>query len=233
MADYTLQQTGSSFGFNSYDASQHSIFANLIYRNAFSDEHELMAGVNATVDLLQEDVRGGGQILSGVRNRPVQIAPYAEYTYRYEERLAVVAGLSGTTIPGYGFYPVPRLTVRYQPFEPLVVRFNGGRGLRLANPVADNIGILSTGKRLVGDLTERVLEDAWTFGGNATLYFGETAYLSLDYFHTRFNSALLTDREAPDAISLYSLDGHRAWSDNFQADFNVELFDRLTLTLTG
>ena len=233
VADYTLQQTGSSFGFNSYDASQHSIFANLIYRNAFSDEHELMAGVNATVDLLQEDIRGGGQILSGVRNRPVQITPYAEYTYRYEERLAVVAGLSGTTIPGYGFYPVPRLTVRYQPFEPLVVRFNGGRGLRLANPVADNIGILSTGKRLVGDLTERVLEDAWTFGGNATLYFGETAYLSLDYFHTRFNSALLTDREAPYVISLYTLDGHRAWSDNFQADFNIEPFDRLTLTITG
>lgn len=233
VADYTLQQTGSSFGFNSYDASQHSIFANLIYRNAFSDEHELMAGVNATVDLLQEDIRGGGQILSGVRNRPVQIAPYAEYTYRYEERLAVVAGLSGTAMPGYGFYPVPRLTVRYQPFEPLVVRLNGGRGLRLANPVADNIGILSTGKRLTGDLTERVLEDAWTFGGNATLYFGETAYLSLDYFHTRFNSALLTDREAPDAIALYSLDGHRAWSDSYQADFNIEPFDRLTLTLTG
>lgn len=233
VADYTLQQTGSSFGFNSYDASQHSIFANIIYRNAFSDEHELMAGVNATVDLLQEDIRGGGQILSVVRNRPVQIAPYAEYTYRYEERLAVVAGLSGTTMPGYGFYPVPRLTVRYQPFEPLVVRLNGGRGLRLANPVADNIGILSTGKRLTGDLTERVLEDAWTFGGNATLYFGETAYLSLDYFHTRFNSALLTDREAPDAIALYSLDGHRAWSDSYQADFNIEPFDRLTLTLTG
>ncbi|MBR7026546.1 MAG: TonB-dependent receptor [Bacteroidales bacterium] len=233
VADYTLQQTGSSFGFNSYDASQHSIFANLIYRNAFSDEHELMAGVNATVDLLQEDIRGGGQILSRVRNRPVQIAPYAEYTYRYEERLAVVAGLSGTAMPGYGFYPVPRLTVRYQPFEPLVVRLNGGRGLRLANPVADNIGILSTGKRLTGDLTERVLEDAWTFGGNATLYFGETAYLSLDYFHTRFNSALLTDREAPDAIALYSLDGHRAWSDSYQADFNIEPFDRLTLTLTG
>lgn len=233
VADYTLQQTGSSFGRNSYDASQHSIFANLIYRNAFSDEHELMAGVNATVDLLQEDVRGGGQILSGIRHQPVQIAPYAEYTYRYEDRLALVAGFSGTVIPGHGIYPVPRLTLRYQPSEAFVFRLNGGRGLRFTNPVADNIGILSTGKRLVGDLTERAIEDAWTFGGNATVYFGETAYLSLDYFHTRFNSALLTDREAPDAISLYSLDGHRAWSDNFQADFNVELFDRLTLTLTG
>ena len=233
VADYTLQKTGSSFGNNAYDASQHSIFANLIYRNAFSDEHELMAGVNATADMLLEDIAGGGQLLRGVRNRPVQIAPYAEYTYRNGERLAVIAGFSGTLIPGYGFYPVPRLTMRYQPAEPFIIRLNGGRGLRLTNPVADNIGILSTGKRLVGDLSQRLLEDAWTFGGNATVYFGENSYFSVDYFQTRFASALLADREAADAISLYSLDGHGAWSHNVQADLSVEPFDRLTLTLTG
>ncbi len=233
VADYTLQKTASAFGKNLYNAQQHSAFANLIYHNAFSEAHDLMAGVNATVDLLDEDIRGGGQDLHGIRQTLTQIAPYAEYTFRQGEDLSVIAGLSGTVIPGHGFYPVPRLTLKYQPAEPLVFRLNGGRGVRFANPVADNIGILSTGKTFTGDLAGRLLEDAWTFGGNVTCYFGETTYLSLDYFHTRFVQALLADRESATDITLYALGGNSAWSQNIQADFNIEPADRLTFTLTG
>lgn len=233
VVDYTLQNTASSFGNNRYDARQHSLFANLLYRNQFSESHDLMAGVNATIDILDEDIAGGGQNLSGVKHKLLQAAPYAEYTFRSGETLSMIAGLSGTLIADYGFYPVPRITVKYQPVEPLVLRLNGGRGLRFSHPVADNIGILSTGKRLVGDLSLRLLEDAWTFGGNATWYFDENTYLSVDYFHTRFVSALLTDRESARSIALYALDGHDAWSQNLQADFNIEPLDRLTFTLTG
>ena len=233
VGDYTLQKTRSTFGLNSYNAQQHSLFANLIYRNAFSEAHDLTAGVNATVDLLEEDISGGGQTLHGIKQTLAQIAPYAEYTFRQGEALSVIAGVSGTIIPGLGFYPIPRLTLKYQPTEPLVLRLNGGRGVRFAHPVADNIGILSTGKTLTGDLTGRLLEDAWTFGGNATFYFNETTYLSLDYFHTRFAQALLSDRESATDITLYALDGHSAWSQNIQADFNIEPVDQLSFTLTG
>ena len=233
VGDFTLQKTGSSFGLNAYNARQNSVFANLIYHNAFTESHDLTAGINATLDLLNEDILGGGQRLDGIKQTLSQIAPYAEYTFHSGEVLSVIAGLSGTFIPQYGLYPVPRLTVKYQPVESLVFRLNGGRGVRFSHPVPDNIGILSTGKRILGDLTERTLEDAWTFGGNATFYFGENSYLSLDYFQTRFVSALLADREAKDAIALYMLDGQSAWSQNIQADFNIEPIDRLTLTLTG
>ena len=233
VADYTLQKTSSAFGHNLYNAQQHSLFSNLIYRNAFSEAHDLTAGVNATIDLLGEDIRGSGQSLDDVRQTLVQIDPYAEYTFRQGERLSVVAGLSGTIIPGHGFYPVPRLTLKYQPDDALVFRLNGGRGVRFSHPVSDNIGILSTGKTLTGDLTGRLLEDAWTFGGNATWYFSESTYLSLDYFHTRFVQAHFTNRESATDIILYALDGHNAWSQNLQADFNIEPMDRLTFTLTG
>ena len=131
VGDYTLQDTRSAFGQNLYNAQQHSLFANVIYRNAFSEAHDFTAGVNATIDLLQEDILAGGQALSGVRQTLSQIAPYAEYTFRHGESLSVIAGLSGTFIPRYGVYPVPRLTVKYQPAEPLVFRLNGGRGVRL------------------------------------------------------------------------------------------------------
>ena len=233
VGDYTLQKTGSSFGLNIYNAQQHSVFANLIYHNAFSDSHDLTAGVNATLDLLVEDILGGGQRLDGVKQTLSQIVPYAEYTFRSGDVLSVIAGLSGTVVPQHGFYPVPRLTVKYQPAESLVLRMNGGRGIRFSHPIPDNIGILSTGKKILGNLSERTLEDAWTFGGNATYYFNESTYLSLDYFQTLFVSALLADREAKDAIAFYELDGQKAWSQNIQADFNIEPVERLTFTLTG
>ena len=233
VADYTLQKSGDSFGLNRYQARQHSVFANLIYHNAFLDAHDISAGINTTFDLVEEDILGGGQRLNGVKQTLLQVAPYAEYTFRSGEMLSVIAGLSGTMIRQKGFYPVPRLTVKYQPVEPLILRLNGGRGLRFSHPIPDHIGILSTGKKLLGDLSGRTLEDAWTFGGNATFYFNESTYLSVDYFQTRFVSALLADRESTDVISLYRLDGHPAWSQNIQADFNMEPVDRLTLTLTG
>lgn len=232
VADYSLQKTNSSFGGNLYDARQNSLFANFLYRNQISDAHDLTVGLNTTLDWINEDILGGGQLYNGSRHSLSQIAPYAEYTYRNEDILSVVAGFSGTTVPDYGFYPVPRLTVKYQPSEPLVLRLNGGRGLRFTNPVADNIGIMSTGKTFTGDLSRRLLEDAWTFGGNATWYFDESTYLSLDCFNTRFASALFADREGP-VIDLYDLDGHKAWSRNLQADFNCEPLNHLTLTLTG
>lgn len=144
----------------------------------------------------------------------------------YEEVAAVVSFADG-------FLPAPRLTLKYQPAEFLALRANGGRGIRRANPVTDNFGILSTGKAIGGSLTERPLEDSWTFGGNATVHFTENTYLSLDFFRTQFNRQLLAYREDASAISLYSLDGHESWSKTYQGDFSTEPVERLTFTLTA
>ena len=231
VGDYTLQKMDAGFGVNAYNALQHSAFLNLIYRNQFNEHHDLTTGVNATFDRWTEDVLAGGQQLNGIHTDCFQWSPYVEYTFRDGEKLSVIAGLAGYF--SGEFLPVPRLTLKYQPFEVLVLRANGGRGIRRANPLADNIGILSTGKAISGDLTSRPLEDSWTFGGNATLHFSETTYLSLDFFRTQFTQQLLLDRESSTDIRFYLLDGHESWSNTFQADFSTEPVDRLSFTLTG
>lgn len=233
VGDWSYQKMESFFGKNLYDGEQHIGFANLIYRRQFSESHDFTAGVNASLDAIVEDISAGRQVIPGAATRMLQVAPYAEYTYRNEERLAVVAGVGGLWMAGRGFYPAPRLTVKYQPTDAVVLRANGGRGLRYTQPVTDNFGIFSTGKTLLGSLTDRDMEDAWTYGGNMTFYFSKTASLSLDFFRTHFVSQLLADREEPDAITLYTLDGHLARSNNFQADFSCEPLERLTLNLTG
>ena len=233
VGDYVFQKMASAFGPNAYDAVQHSAFANLIYRNQVNENHDFTVGVNATADRWTEDALAPGLRLSGVKTDCLQWSPYAEYTFKQEETFSAIVGIAGVFLGADGFRPAPRLTLKYQPVEAIVLRANGGRGLRRANPVVDNFGLLSTGKTLAGDFASRPLEDSWTFGGNATVYFTEATYLSLDFFRTHFSQQLLADREHPGTITLYSLDGHPSWSNNYQADFNTEPVERLTFTLTA
>lgn len=68
--------------------------------------------------------------------------------------------------------------------------------------------MFSTGKGFIGNFLSHQLEDSWTYGGNATFYFNEDNYLSLDYFSTRFSDQLIVDYElAPGQIAFYPLDG--------------------------
>ena len=242
VADYALQQMASNFGVNSYNALQHSAFFNLIYRNQINEHHDLTAGMNFTGDWWQEEMEAGGRTLGGQNHlgeswpslaECQRWAPYVEYTFKDGDTFSAIAGFTVSIADRFHCFPVPRLTVKYQPFKALVLRVNGGRGVRWANPIADNIGILSTGKPFIGDITSRVWEDSWTYGGNATLHFTEDTYLSLDFFRTQFLQQLLLDRESDTAIQFYTLDGHASWSNTFQADFSTEPIERLTFTLTA
>ena len=233
VADYSFQKMESSFGNNLYNALQHSAFANLIYRNQFSDRHDLTVGINATADWWEEDILAPGVALSGVTTSFLQWSPYVEYTFKQGERFSAIASFAGVFPDGEGFRPVPRLTLKYQPFEALVLRANAGRGLRRANPLPDNFGVLSTGKTFSGAWTDHLLEDSWTFGGNATLYFTEKTSLSLDFFRTQFSQQLLLFRESPAVIYTYPLDGRTSRTNNYQLDFSTEPVERLTFTITA
>ena len=68
-----------------------------------------------------------------------------------------------------------------------------------ALPLIDNIGVFSTGKAFDGIFNTHLLEDAWTYGGNATFYlpFGASSntYIGLDFFGTTFNEQMVVDYE--------------------------------------
>ena len=131
------------------------------------------------------------------------------------------------------------------PIDEIVIRANGGRGLRYSTPLVDNIGVFSTGKRFDGAYKEHILEDAWTFGGNITYYlpFGTSSntYLSVDYFRTQFDQQMVVDYERPvvnpqmyhNTIRFYALDGRRSFTDNIQLDFSVDPVERFNITVTA
>lgn len=256
IADWSWQKSDSWFGASSYLASQQSGFVNLLYRNMLNESHDFTIGLSGTFDHIDEAAAkldyglwsgenwNGQRPYSGIADHFFGGA-YGEYTFHAGDIFTSIVGVSADWYKGSGFKLAPRVTLKYSPVEWFVAMANGGRGLRYADPLADNIGVMSTHSRLQGNCMERLLEDSWTFGGNITFYmpFGvdpSKTYISFDYFRTRFARQLMVDYEVPGAdanggrdIWFFDSDGRRSYSDNWQVDFNVEPFDRFTVALTG
>lgn len=256
IADWSWQKSDSWFGASSYLASQQSGFINLLYRNMLNESHDFTVGLSGTFDHIDEAVAkldyglwsgenwNGQRPYSGIADHFFGGA-YGEYTFHAGDIFTSIVGVSADWYKGNGLKVAPRVTLKYSPAEWLVARANGGRGLRYADPVADNIGVMSTHSRLQGNCMERLLEDSWTFGGNLTFYMPlgvdpSKTYVSFDYFRTQFARQLMVDYEVPGTdvnggrdIWFFDSDGRRSYSDNWQVDFNVEPFDRFTVALTG
>ena len=249
IADYNFQNMDSYFGSTKYLADQHSAFANLLYQNVINDSHRFTLGLNGTFDRFNEDFRRAIWLSTGENvadfNGPTDLANagvFGEYTYHYGDEFSAIAGLRGdwfnhVTGGAARFRVSPRVTLKYMPIDEIVIRANGGRGLRYSTPLVDNIGVFSTGKQYVGAYNDHILEDAWTFGGNVTYYmpFGASSntYLSFDYFRTQFTQQMVVDYEMdPTQICFYALNGNRSYTDNYQLDFSVDPVERFNVTAT-
>ena len=243
IADYSYQDMDSYFGATKYLAGQHSSFFNLLYQNEINESHKFTLGLNGTYDLYNEDFLRKVWILntqtSGVSGRTdlANAGVFGEYTFKSGDKFSSIVGLRGDWFYGQGFKVSPRVTLKYMPVDEIVIRANGGRGLRYSTPLVDNIGVFSTGKTFVGAFDKHILEDAWTFGGNLTYYlpFGASSntYLSIDYFRTQFAQQMVVDYEHQvNAINFYALNGKRSYTDNLQLDFSVDPVERFNITAT-
>ena len=249
ITDYNYHDMDSYFGSTKYVAGQHSAFANLLYQNVISESHQFTLGLNGTFDRYNEDFRRAVLTANGEAvaqfNGPTDLANagiFGEYTYKYGDKLSVIAGLRADWFNHVSdskpnLRVSPRVTLKYMPLDEIVIRANGGRGLRYSTPLVDNIGVFSTGKEYVGLYNEHILEDAWTFGGNITYYLpigaSSNAYVSFDYFRTQFEQQMVVDYELGfNQIYFYGLDGKRSFTDNYQLDFTVDPFERFNVTAT-
>lgn len=249
IADYTFYDMDAGFTTRRYDAGQHSGFVNLLYQNQDIEQHHFTFGLSGMLDAYKELFPNQTR---SVNTSLGDLGFFGEYTFHSadETTFSAILGLRGDWFNQAGLRFSPRLTLKWAPSESLVFRANGGRGLRYSHPLIDNIGVLSTGKELLGPYTDHILEDSWTFGGNATWYIGDSGstYLSLDYFRTQFTEQMVLDYDiyadsydpATDSRNrfimfspLSALKGAYSYTDNFQADFSTEPFEGFTVTLTG
>lgn len=249
--DYNYYDMQSNFGQTRYNAGQHSGFVNLLYQNEVNENHKFTLGASTMMDFYNEDflrrIPGFKTEMLG-KTTMANAGVFGEYTYHYEEKFSAIAGIREDWYYGAGFRFSPRLTLKYNPIEEIVIRANAGRGLRYSNPLVDNIGVLSTSKAFISPTNKNAewkyshpLEDAWTFGGNISYYFplgaSENAYVSFDYFRSQFVEQSIVDREfAKNKIAFYNLSdiAHgKSFTNTYQIDFSCEPIERFTITLTG
>ena len=244
VADYSYQDLDSYFGSTQYVAGQHSFFGNLLFQNEINESHKFTLGAGGTHDMYQEDFRRLTALQNVSDNGQTNMTVagiFGEYTYHLGEEFSAIVGLREDFYKKTGDKFTarfsPRVTLKYAPIEEIVIRANGGRGVRYSTPLIDNIGVFSTGKAFTGSYNEHILEDAWTFGGNLTYYFpfGATSntYLSFDYFRTQFTQQMVVDYEHfANTIDFYALNGDRSYTDNYQLDFSIDPVERFNITAT-
>ncbi|MBD2715424.1 TonB-dependent receptor [Microvirga sp. STR05] len=167
------------------------------------------------------------------RNRLENVpGAFAEYTYQNSRNLTLVGGLRLDRHNLFGWQFTPRLNVKYDAAKNTVLRLAAGTGFRVANPIADNSGVLLSSREFViaPDLRP---EKAWNVGGSVTQYFtlaGRPATLIADYYHTAFQNQVVADMYTSPTvleISNLSADG-RSFSRSFQTELQVEPVKGLT-----
>lgn len=218
------------FGLRTYTGQQLSYYGNYSYMSIIgTTDHKLKSGVDFRYDAFRETVSDSAFPLT-------QYGPgvFTEYSYSCEDKpIGVIAGVRVDYDNVFGYTLVPRLHVKYNFTDDVVVRLSGGRGLRTPHPYADNIGVFNSGKRLVV-LENPDREDAWNGGLNLTARFklkGREASLSVDAYGTTFVNQLVIDQYSrQDAVLYYNLKGSSV-ATSLQVTMNYELVDRLFMKL--
>lgn len=231
--DFTYHDVKSFFGLKDYNANQLSYYSNLIYQSIIkTTEHKYRVGASFLLDNYDEQYNEPQNTYS--RNILYAVpGVFAEYTYEYLEKFALVAGIRADYHNEFGMFYTPRLNMKYNFTENLIVRASAGNSFRTANIIADNIGFMSSSKVLiVKDALQP--ERAWNEGANITWKFKITnrnASLSTDFYNTDFTNQIVADPFSdPNYIQFYNLNG-KSYAQSFQVAFNYELIKQLNVRI--
>ncbi len=251
VGDYNYYKMNSSFGIRDYDGYQNMAYMNVMFMDHKNDVHKYTLGLSGRYDNINENLYDRYVSANKVVNSYLPLSHiekalgmYGEYTLSLGEKCTLVAGLRADYDFNYGWLVAPRANIKYAFTPNTIVRANAGRGFRTPNIIADNLGVLSTGRKIVME-GKSDIEDAWTFGGNFTQHFKlgatENSYISFDYFHTSFNNRLIVDWDKfatstsslsnDNSIAIYN-STKRSFTDTYQLDLSLEPIERFTIITT-
>lgn len=224
-----IHDNQSFFGLRNYSGVQKTLYANLIYQNIFGNtNHQYKAGLSYLLDDYNET-------LSAInpRNRQESVpGAFFEYTYTLPERLTVVAGGRVDFHNLYGTRFTPRVHAKYDISKDIHLRVSAGKGWRVANPLAENYGLLVSNRFVAFENTLRP-EESWNYGislSNEFHLFGNKASFIIDAYRTDFQNQVIVDMETAGLLRFYNLQG-RSYSNSFQAELNYVPAKRFDLKI--
>lgn len=214
-----------------YNVYQKNVYASLLYEKEFSPAHALSTGLSLNYDGFDENLRQDG--VENLYDR-TEIVPgaYVQYTYNWNDKLTVLAGIRADYSSLYDFFVTPRLHVKYNPFDWFHIRASVGKGFRTANVLAENNYLLASSRKMrIADNLDQ--EEAWNTGLNLSFYiplFGKELTVNGEWYYTNFLKQVVVDMDSdPHAVSFYNLDG-KSYSNSFQIEATYPFFRGFTLT---
>ncbi len=223
----------SFFGVNTYDGRQRTLYANLIYQSIISTtKHAYKLGTSYLLDDYRENYRKfayGDSVFARTESVP---GIWGEYTFTVPEKFILVVGSRVDFHNLYGTIYTPRLHLKYDLTSRTILRASAGSGFRVANPLAENVGVLVSSRQLV--VTEKLRpEKAWNYGINLThdfLISQRKGSLGIDLYRTDFVNQVITDMENPRQVAFYNLKG-KSFANNVQVEVNYQLMKPLSVKL--
>ncbi|RAJ99915.1 TonB-dependent receptor-like protein [Larkinella arboricola] len=229
-------EQNSAFGFTPYDGRQQTLYGNLIYQSIIDNtNHSFKVGASYLLDDYREKYRD--TLMTRTESVP---GVFGEYTYKYLDKLTLVAGARLDFHNLFGTQFTPRVHAKYDLNPNLTLRASAGRGFRTPNALAENYGYLVSSRTVYFDGKPQA-EVSWNYGTSLAqefTLFGQKASLVLDYYRTDFQNQLIADLEHPRELHFYYLSSRstpgakaRSFSNSFQAELNYQPIKRMEVKL--
>ncbi|MBI1224244.1 MAG: TonB-dependent receptor [Bacteroidetes bacterium] len=202
----SLHDMKNQFGNTHYDGKQRNFYANLIYASFIgTTDHKLNVGASFQYDdydeFLNDTDFSRTEAMPGV---------FGEYNFT-RDKFGLIAGLRFDHHNRYGFFATPRLNMKYNFNDNTILRLSGGRGVRTAQILSENMAVMASNRQFVVDQSQLKIEDAWNAGLNFTKNFkiaGKSASLVADLYRTQFVNQVVMDMESEQGkVLFYNLDG--------------------------
>ena len=234
----------NEIGLRNIDVTQHNGYAQLMYETDLTPEHNLSVGASLNHDkysLPVLDILSNGcyfmpastsKTYDEADQKETTKGLYAQYTYKLDEKLSLMAGLRWDHSNLYGGFWTPRLHARYTPAEWLTLRASAGKGYRSPHALIENISLMATGRDLVFESRQRQ-EQAWNYGlcSSFSIPLGERELeLNAEYYYTDFKDQLIIDPYSNAEQIIFSNLQGRSYSHTLQIDANIEPFSGLDVT---
>jgi outer membrane receptor for ferrienterochelin and colicin/copper chaperone CopZ len=235
----TVHDQKSHFGDNIYDALQKSFYTNLIFQTPLSanKEHNFNAGVNYQLDNFDESFT---ELNLGRLEQMSSL--FGEYDFNHVinkdkgRSFGLIFGMRGDWLQTGTFQkiiPSPRANIKYNFNDNFVIRASGGRGMRMANLLIENIRYMPGSRSFIVD--EKLQpEIAWNYGINMSYNFqlgARDGSLNIDAYRTDFENQLISDVDiATDELHFYNLDG-KSFANSFLVTWTQDLAKGFELRL--
>lgn len=198
----TFHDSESFFGKTPYFGKQNTFYGNLIYQDIFgTTNHTYKTGASFTNDVYDEQY---GSIF--LQRNEVVPGVFFEYDYKYLDKTSILVGLRNDFHNIHGNFFVPRLHIMQKITDGHTLRLSAGKGYRIANPFAENYGMLVS-SRAVKIFEEIKPEVSWTLGASYLIEFTNTLSLSSEFQHTFFENQMIADMEHDGYLYFYNSQG--------------------------